>query len=482
MADEIQKLEQQVKKAKGTERLQLLLKLGEKYCPRDVKAAIETGRKVLEVSEREELYNFSAQAYHLIGYGYSKLGKTQLAREILQKADVMAKSQGLKKVTAQVNITLANTMMRQRKFQPALECLLKSQKLLEEIDDDFTIASVLHNIGYVFKQMGMLDRASEYFHKALVINIENKNEFWESINHGNIGMILMEKNDMNAALRHCKKSMELSKKIGTEMGMASALSHIGTIYLKKGKLETAQKYIEKSLQLHKKLNDQTGMAFQLMELGKISCLKGKPEDGLSYFEKTGQIADQINGTSVKLDLLLVMSTTFATLKQFELALNYCKQHDTLKHFLINKKNTRQINEMEAKYERDKKEREKEIERLKNIELKKALEDLRASQNDLIGQSKLANIGKLTADIAGEIEKPISKLQEELAAFNEISVNIKMGEKPMELRELQNLGISITNNGKSAKNVVKSLLKLKRGESNTSEKQQTNELVNQWLKQ
>ena len=76
-----------------------------------------------------------------------------------------------------------------------------------------------------------------------------------------------------------------------------------------------------------------------------------------------------------------------------------------------------------------------IERLKESELKVAIEDLTASHQFLMSQSRMARIGQLTASLAFTLEKPIKK-------SGEILIRLQQNLKRNDLRELQSLSMEM----------------------------------------
>ena len=110
------------------------------------------------------------------------------------------------------------------------------------------------------------------------------------------------------------------------------------------------------------------------------------------------------------------------------------------------------------------------------ELKEALAHLRATQQQLITQEKLASLGQLTAGIAHEIKNPLNfvnnfselvrELSEELSEMLEANRDKPIAEIEEEVRELvSDLGLSadkINEHGKRADAIVRSMLEHSRG--------------------
>ena len=133
------------------------------------------------------------------------------------------------------------------------------------------------------------------------------------------------------------------------------------------------------------------------------------------------------------------------------------------------------------------ERTYEIVQQKN-ELEKTLVELKATQNQLIHQEKLASLGELTAGIAHEIQNPLnfvnnfSEVNAELV--DELHIAIHEGN----LNEIKSIAKAIKDNeqkimyhGKRADVIVKSMLHHSRSSSGINEPTDINDLVEEYLR-
>jgi len=152
---------------------------------------------------------------------------------------------------------------------------------------------------------------------------------------------------------------------------------------------------------------------------------------------------------------------------------------------------RQINEAaKAELERLVSERTAEITRQKE-ELQEALSELKAVQNQLIQQEKLASLGELTAGIAHEIQNPLNFVNN----FSEVSAELvtellEEREKGLERDEglelellndlTQNLQ-KITHHGGRASSIVKGMLQHSRASTGQREPTDLNALADEYLK-
>ncbi len=130
---------------------------------------------------------------------------------------------------------------------------------------------------------------------------------------------------------------------------------------------------------------------------------------------------------------------------------------------------------------------KAVEESKNA-LQKSLEELKATQQQLIQSEKMASLGELTAGIAHEIQNPLNFVNN----FSEVS-NELIDEMIMEfLNGNANVGIEIAaelkqnnekinHHGKRADAIVKSMLQHSRTSSGKKEQTDINALVDEYLR-
>ena len=126
--------------------------------------------------------------------------------------------------------------------------------------------------------------------------------------------------------------------------------------------------------------------------------------------------------------------------------------------------------------------------IRTEELNKSLNDLKATQQQLIQSEKMASLGELTAGIAHEIQNPLnfvnnfSEVNEEL--LKELKAEAEKGnveEVKAIANDIEFNSAKINHHGKRADAIVKGMLQHSRSSSGIKEPTDINELANEYLR-
>jgi two-component system NtrC family sensor kinase len=124
----------------------------------------------------------------------------------------------------------------------------------------------------------------------------------------------------------------------------------------------------------------------------------------------------------------------------------------------------------------------------NDVLQRSLEELKATQTQLIQSEKMASLGELTAGIAHEIQNPLNFVNNFSEVSKELLLEMKEEldngnlEEAMEIMQdiIQNLE-KINHHGKRADGIVKGMLQHSRNSSNTKEPTNINALADEYFR-
>ncbi|MCD4833099.1 MAG: tetratricopeptide repeat protein [Bacteroidales bacterium] len=256
----------------------------------------------------------------------------------------------------------------QGNYNIAINYYQKAIRIFEELDNMNGMASCYNNIGMVHWKQDNYDRAIEYYKKALVINEKNDRKIGMAACYNNIAIIYKSLRKYKLAINHYQKSLAICEELGHQKGIAVCFNNIGKLYEEQKKYSSALNYYQRALNLRRQIGDKNGIASSLGSLADLNITLAELSDNneekyekyvkaFNHATEDLKIAKKIGALFLEMEAYNFISESLAGLRKFEESLNYYKLHVELKDSLFNKERNEQIEEMEVKYQTEKKQLE-----------------------------------------------------------------------------------------------------------------------------
>ena len=174
---------------------------------------------------------------------------------------------------------------------------------------------------------------------------------------------------------------------------AHLLENIGKVYQMQGNLSNAISYFQKSLDIRQTLGNKDGIGANLNNLAQVYLASKKYAQAQQYAERSLDLAKKIRSRLREKNAYAVLAEIYASKGRFDEAYRYQKQHNAINDGLYNESRLKQLAELQAYYELEKKEEE-------NKGLKKEKQNLqqKADDNSVILNNKQLIIYALVAII------------------------------------------------------------------------------------
>jgi putative nucleotidyltransferase with HDIG domain len=205
----------------------------------------------------------------------------------------------------------------------------------------------------------------------------------------NIGIIYHDLNEYEKALKFAEKSLKAFTELEDDLGIATSYNNLGTVLKDQGNLDTAQEHYLKAYEIFKRIGYNTGHSAACNNLGEILTLKGEFKQSEFYLNEAFNIAIEIGARDRELTAYKNLSTLCSEKGDYKEALNHYMKYSELSQQIFSEESTRNMVQLQIKFETERKKKEAEIYRLKNIELQKEISDrisiedeLRKHQNQL----------------------------------------------------------------------------------------------------
>ncbi|MBU0763711.1 MAG: tetratricopeptide repeat protein, partial [Bacteroidetes bacterium] len=291
-------------------------------------------------------------------------------------------------------------------------------RLFQELDNKDEVATLYNNLGYIYEKKGDYPLSMEYFLKGLKLHAENGNKEGMATTDLNLGLLYYSWSRGKEAIAAYEEAYKLAKEIDDKELIAVALNNLGLSYSEEGNEEKTIGYYKEAIDLYRETGDQDGVATSMANIGiyyglaeqykdawpwlndalsifrkikgkrgiawvqsTIACFKQKAGDtngALKDFYESMTFAKEIAFLDALGQIYEGLSDTYAATERYDSAMHYYRMYAELKDSLFNEESLRQISEMQARYETEKKEKEIEIlnkdKLLKEAELQKRKEE------------------------------------------------------------------------------------------------------------
>lgn len=249
-------------------------------------------------------------------------------------------------------------------YDNAAESYFNALDIARELNDDARISICLNNIGNVYQAQKNYTKSLDYYKMSLDIEEELGNKEQMSIRFYNIGVVYESLDSLDKALTYYYNSLLLEEEIDNYTGIYYALYGIAGVERQLGRYESAEANINRALNIVSSNSDLYGLSFCYNEKGKLHFAKAEYQLAISAFDSSMFYADSLDLRQEKMDNYFDLSQAYSKMQNYSTAysmlMNYVLLKDTLHGIEMGSK----IEEIEARYKVEQK--EKEIEYLREL--------------------------------------------------------------------------------------------------------------------
>jgi serine phosphatase RsbU (regulator of sigma subunit)/Tfp pilus assembly protein PilF len=306
----------------------------------------------------------------------------------------LSKKINFSKGEASANNTMGIVYYRKGDYKNATKYYIAALRAIEKRGDKKNAAALYTNIGLIYLDESFHKQAYEYLNKALSIRISLKDTLSFPGTYGNLGLVLFQEGQLatdkkikrdfyNASAKNYDESLKWSVFLNDSIALSNAYGNLSNLYRETGEIDKAIAYSIKAVEIGKRLGDRSGEASSYIDLG-LCYMETKQ---LNKAEEAFINAMRISNEIANIDIVRYSYQTLATLYEakgdFKQANYFFRKYSSVKDSILNSENTRQINEMQAIYETDKKEQENKLLAAENTLKNEEIETQKRTRNYLV---------------------------------------------------------------------------------------------------
>ncbi len=239
----------------------------------------------------------------------------------------------------------------------ALRTYQESVRLAEVSCDIQSEAHGLMNIGALYEEQKDFDKALAIYQEAeaLAASIPDLSLLADCAN--NNAVIYEQQGYYKEALQAYNKALRIYEQLGNDERIGMALNNIGVVYKYLEDFPASVKNYQRSLKLAEKLGDRFLAAANLTNMGNVYFLMGHYAQAIEHHQRSLNIAEEINAVNIIIPVYESLAEVYAEKGDYRRAYNYHQRYVQVNDSFINKERSRQIAELQTKYETEKKEKE-----------------------------------------------------------------------------------------------------------------------------
>ncbi len=290
-----------------------------------------------------------------IGQAYGMMTKYTEAITSLQKAeDIFVKYKNDVGLNATYH-SMALVYSDDGQKEQAISYYLKSLKIQEAINDVKDIGSTQNNLGRLHYETKNYPEAIKYFNQSINSSLKNGDIRTVGITQLNIANIYIVQNDYTSAIGLLEKALNNFQKSNFKRGVLACYNNLGAINIRAGNYDTAIIYLKKGLAIAKENQSQVGVALAEQNVAYTYTLKKEYDNALIWFKQAEQTAQKSGADQYTYgEIYNHRATLDSATGNFESALKYRTKYQEITDKTSNERVTRQVTEMQTKYETEKK--------------------------------------------------------------------------------------------------------------------------------
>lgn len=241
-------------------------------------------------------------------------------------------------------------------YDVAARYFYESIALLEKANARQILAHSYNALAKLYRKTRDLQRSLENYDKAMAIFRSINDSAGISMIYNESGVVFEYGGQYDKAIERYSASLNIDRRRGDQKGICYALSNLAGAYMLQKKFAQAESFLLQALHIRKELKDSFALALSYSDLGSVFTSAGKYEKAKASLDSSNRIADKMGYRELMRNNYQVLSQVAEEQGNYQLALDYFQKRTALQDSIFGIEKTKQIEELNTRYETEKKER------------------------------------------------------------------------------------------------------------------------------
>lgn len=239
-------------------------------------------------------------------------------------------------------------------FQPATEFAFKMLKVFEASGKEKNMADSYSMLGLIYTEWKNFDKAKAYYLKALSLQQKIGDQRFVAYSYSNLGSLCYTFSRYNEAMDYYTKAMEIRKATNDKAGLTQSYTTMASLLVSTKDYAQALDYFKKILpELKNRSEYQKFIVF--MGLGEVYKFTGEYRKSDSLFKEALRVSEKLGNKKSQREVYHELMSLDSTRRNYKKALSYALLENAYQDTVFSDEKTKQIAEIEGRYETEKKE-------------------------------------------------------------------------------------------------------------------------------
>ena len=259
-------------------------------------------------------------------------------------------------------------------FENSYKYYFEALRTDEEIGNKASLGRDYHNIGMALSNAGKDSMALSFYFKSIGISLEQSDRERLVKSFNSLGISYMNLHLYDSAVIYMEKAADLANKIGKPLIVGSIKHNLAMYFLRNGNTGKALKLLQESLEANRSLRNERGIATNFLYMAQCMNSSGNTKSGLSYLDSALSLGLKGGFKDIVSQSYLDLSSMHEKRSEYQQALDNLKSRTAVEEEIFNAEASRQITDMQTKYDTEKKVAENQL-----LTKENAVKDLEISQ-------------------------------------------------------------------------------------------------------
>ncbi len=258
------------------------------------------------------------------------------------------------KLTAEIN--LYDFYYANSDYDNCIKVLIDAIGLAEECNDKTTLCKLFGYTSVIYHRLEKYRPAIKYGKQALELSENINDSTTMAMSCHRLGLVYQSLHKTNLARMYQKRSLYIREKSGKKNGVAACNNALGLTYMKQDNAR-ALEYFKKAYAIWNEAKDKEGIAIAGGNLGDVYALLGDSKTAIHYYKQSLNAAKEENLLLFLSNTSHALSNLYAKIHKPDSAYYFLAEYTRANDSLFNIESNRAIEDMQAKYETEKKQEE-----------------------------------------------------------------------------------------------------------------------------